>query len=136
MLFDNLTVGRVYRVGDTLAAFIRYNDNEYTAGENAFFGKLNGDGGFWVERQDAFNISECPQIITIEQYGDITQGGRQLWEANKDTLRLGQAYFNYLDDNFPTLANFVRGTDCDPFYVDGKVVPFMAFIATFINHEV
>lgn len=31
-------------------------------------------------------------------------------------IRIGQAYFNMLEDVNPELANGLRGTDLDPFY--------------------
>lgn len=42
--------------------------------------------------------------------------------------RMGQAYFNVLDMVRPELADEIRGTDCDPFYNNELIVPFLAFV--------
>lgn len=49
--------------------------------------------------------------------------------------RMGQAFFNALYDSWPELADLVRATDCDPFYVDAmddpRMVAFLNFIAAY-----
>jgi hypothetical protein len=39
--------------------------------------------------------------------------------AKDSKWRLGQAAFNLLQERRPDLAELVRATDCDPFYLDG-----------------
>ena len=43
--------------------------------------------------------------------------------------RIGQAYFNVLDEVRPDLANSIRGTVHDPFYRDAILPHFLAIIA-------
>jgi len=44
-------------------------------------------------------------------------------------IRLGQFYFNYLYDRYPTLANHVRGrAEVDPFHNDKNITRFWAFV--------
>lgn len=45
------------------------------------------------------------------------------------TQRIGQAYFNALHDSHPAIADDFRGGDLDPFYRDGMVPQFLAFLA-------
>lgn len=42
--------------------------------------------------------------------------------------REGQAYFNYLEEMDGELANIVRGTGNDPFYVDSKIPRFLKWL--------
>lgn len=39
-------------------------------------------------------------------------------------LREGQAAFNFVEEKFPDIANQLRGTDLDPFYVDSRLGGF------------
>lgn len=39
--------------------------------------------------------------------------------------RKGQCLFNALNRTFPKMANEIRGTDADPFYVDEKIGLFL-----------
>jgi len=43
-------------------------------------------------------------------------------------LRRGQNYFNALDMLYPDLAEEVRGTDIDPFYVDAKLPAYLKWL--------
>ena len=42
--------------------------------------------------------------------------------------RIGQTYFNVLLDFYPNIAEEVRGTEFDPFYQDGQIEKFLAFV--------
>ena len=43
-------------------------------------------------------------------------------------LRLGQAHFNKLYEFYPELANEIRGTKNDPYYLDVRVTDFIKYI--------
>lgn len=48
---------------------------------------------------------------------------------NEESWRLGQTYFNVLYECRPDLANAIRGTSIDPFYVDELMPAFLSFVA-------
>ena len=48
--------------------------------------------------------------------------------------RKGQAYFNYLYDDNPQLANEIRGTNLDPFHRDDIIPKFLEFLI-FNNYD-
>lgn len=48
--------------------------------------------------------------------------------ALNPTERLGQAYFNVLDDVRPDLADQIRATQLDPFYNDGLFRAFLEWV--------
>lgn len=43
-------------------------------------------------------------------------------------LREGQCYFNTLYEVNPELANEIRGTNIDPFYLDSRIDAFVDFL--------
>jgi hypothetical protein len=45
------------------------------------------------------------------------------------TWRLGQTYFNILARVRPELAESVRGTMNDPFYLDDRIPAFLSYLA-------
>lgn len=47
--------------------------------------------------------------------------------------REGQAYFNYLYEDKPKLADEIRGTNLDPFYQDDNIESFIKFLV-FVNY--
>jgi len=53
-----------------------------------------------------------------------------LAQSRPSGIRLGQFYFNHLHEQYPTLANHVRGRAwVDPFYDDKLIASFWAFVA-------
>ena len=46
-------------------------------------------------------------------------------------IRLGQSYFNCLYMKFPKIAEVVRGTEYDPFYMDSRIPLFKEYIKKF-----
>ncbi len=48
---------------------------------------------------------------------ELLGGMRSYWSKNRH-LRLGQAYFIYLESVYPDLSELVRGSSADPFYAD------------------
>ena len=44
----------------------------------------------------------------------------KLMEKEK-TYRYGQAFFSALEDLYPEVANSIRGTDNDPYYIDYRM---------------
>ena len=58
-------------------------------------------------------IIQC--MSNVQQYADFYS---QVCEyvASHPHIRIGQAYFNMLEDINPRIANGLRGTDLDPFY--------------------
>jgi len=49
-------------------------------------------------------------------------------EIHKKDWRVGQTYFNVLDMDYPKLANLIRGTSIDPFYVEKNLPAFLKYI--------
>jgi hypothetical protein len=66
--------------------------------------------------------------LTAEQVnklkGDVQLTARLLHPE----WRLGQAYFNFLAQDYPELAKEIAGTDIDPFYVDDRINDFLKHI--------
>lgn len=52
----------------------------------------------------------------------------KLVEKRPKEWRQGQAFFNYLEAHRPDLANKVRGTERDPFYLNDNVPKFIKFL--------
>jgi hypothetical protein len=48
-------------------------------------------------------------------------------ERNPD-LRLGQYAFIVLEEEFPDIANLIRGTKLDPFYNDENIQKFLIYL--------
>lgn len=46
-------------------------------------------------------------------------------------IRLGQSYFNCLYMKFPKIAEAVKGTEYDPFYMDSRIPLFKEYIKKF-----
>lgn len=64
---------------------------------------------------------------------DVPSFWRRVQDYQRDVLvnstwRQGQLYFNALYDVDPELANEVRGTTIDPFYLDDRIESFMIAI--------
>lgn len=49
--------------------------------------------------------------------------------------RTGQTYFNTLNQVRQDLADAIRGTNLDPFYVDSKVPQFLAYVCEHWNDQ-
>ena len=49
--------------------------------------------------------------------------------SNNPNYRIGQCYFNVLWEIDPELANEIRGTEVDPFYLDKKIPDFLETLA-------
>lgn len=54
-------------------------------------------------------------------------------KGNRNEWRLGQTMFNVLHENNPKLADFVRGTEADPFYQDGNVAAFLTIVQGYFH---
>jgi hypothetical protein len=48
------------------------------------------------------------------------------------TWRIGQAYFNVLDDMEPEIARRVQGSPLDPFYNDSRITAFLEQVAVWM----
>lgn len=48
--------------------------------------------------------------------------------GSKPNWRVGQTWFNVLDQQRPDLADKIRGTDLDPFHRDDRVGNFIAWV--------
>jgi hypothetical protein len=49
------------------------------------------------------------------------------------TWRAGQGLFNTLEQFNPEIANEIRGTDLDPFYINDRIPSFMAWLGERMN---
>lgn len=70
-------------------------------------------------------------MITLEQY----MAHYAQYHRAHPHQRAGQAAFNALHDIEPEIANQVRGTDCDPFYRDSRMVAFTAWLIGRLDME-
>lgn len=68
-------------------------------------------------------------ILMSMDYTDFVIAGYKRFNAESD-WRLGQSFFNVLREVRPDLAERVRGTKVDPFYVDDKVTDFLNFVGS------
>ena len=59
--------------------------------------------------------------MTLSEYIDLVD---KTHKENKNWRR-GQTYFNVLYDLRPLLADEVRGTGHDPFYLDSRITVFL-----------
>jgi hypothetical protein len=59
----------------------------------------------------------------------------RLTEDRPEYERLGQRAFNLLYSTHPEIANQIRGTKYDPFYVDSKIVDFLVKLLEFVHIE-
>lgn len=50
-------------------------------------------------------------------------------KSSHKTERMGQAYFNQLHEDAPTLADEVRSSEVDPFYNDDLIGEFLAYVS-------
>lgn len=66
--------------------------------------------------------------MSIEQMNDfiskLETNATNDWRNAKGVLRYGQCLFNTLYDLDSELANKIRGTNNDPFYLDEKIPKF------------
>ena len=53
--------------------------------------------------------------------------------AEKMSERIGQAFFNILYVNYPEVADSIRGSDYDPFYLDSVSKATQDRVAELIN---
>lgn len=68
--------------------------------------------------------------MNFQEYSD---GAEQYYERNKNVLRRGQAYYNYLQSRSPRIANLIEayamgGQNVDPFYEDSLIPNFLAIV--------
>lgn len=61
-------------------------------------------------------------------FTDFVNSALNYYRRNIGGMRKGQAYYNYLHDVNPALANEINGTDADPFYNDGLVPYFLQVV--------
>jgi hypothetical protein len=64
--------------------------------------------------------------MTFEEY--IVEVQRQ--RIQHKSWRLGQTYYNVLDDIRPDLNASIVGTHGDPFYTDSNIKRYLDFVAT------
>lgn len=67
----------------------------------------------------------------MNNYNEFTTSFWKKWEIEKEkgVLRLGQFYFNYLEENRPEIANKLRGMQyVDPFYDDNNMGLAIGFV--------
>jgi len=65
--------------------------------------------------------------LTKDEINDVLKLSNEMQKKHKD-YRKGQAFFNSLHRLYPDVANKIRGTDKDPFYIDEKVNECIAFV--------
>lgn len=65
--------------------------------------------------------------MTWTQADFVQKWNERLSDPERDE-RKGQAAFNALHELDPDLANFVRGSKCDPFYRDELVPNFLRMV--------
>ncbi len=57
------------------------------------------------------------------------------WASLGNDERLGQSAFNHLTETYPELADEIRGTEDDPFYVNTNIQAFLARVCAHLNKE-
>jgi hypothetical protein len=79
-------------------------------------------------------------VTTFEKYLIVAT---KRFDESKGEERVGQAYFNALDEHFPKLAKRIRGSNDDPFYDDAILPQFLTrveaalrIVGMFHNHPV
>lgn len=63
--------------------------------------------------------------LTDEQWVSLQ---RSFVRYHSQGMRLGQSYMNALFDSNIEIYKEVRGTDIDPFYDDGVLIPFINYL--------
>jgi hypothetical protein len=69
--------------------------------------------------------------MTQEEYNLLKQTLSGFEKENHIHLRLGQRFFNYLGKVYPKIADEIRGTQIDPFYVDDRLPNCLNYIREF-----
>ena len=67
--------------------------------------------------------------LNFDHVYPVVEAARQQHRENPD-LRMGQSIFNTLFARHPALANEVRGSEVDPFYIDENLEAFFKEICT------
>lgn len=62
---------------------------------------------------------------------EFKRGARRYRDAHP-MQRVGQAWFNYLHQVRPDLADMVRGDSRDPFHDDGRLSAFLEFVEAWL----
>jgi len=65
--------------------------------------------------------------LTDQEYNRFIQTVVEVYYANTD-WRYGQTMFNVLDEEYPELANEIRGTANDPFYNNDRIEACINYI--------
>lgn len=64
--------------------------------------------------------------VTLSQYLRLAS----LAKEDNPSYRMGQAYYNVLDNVRPDLASRIVGTHIDPFHRDCVIAQFLAWVAS------
>ena len=78
-----------------------------------------------------YNVPESNQYIlklNVDQANKFIKESNLLWKSKPEYLRKGQMLFNLLHQQYPKLADMVKGTENDPFYNDNLLSNFFNFI--------
>ena len=73
-----------------------------------------------AERAPAQKTGDMKTITSAEWFELMSKACRYQQEHNY-TVRLGQALFNVLADSHPEIADYVRGTEFDPYYDNSRL---------------
>ena len=65
--------------------------------------------------------------LTTKEFNDWLTGLAE-YQKEHSSLRKGQNTFNYLHQEYPQIADKVRGTESDPFYNDNKLGAFYQWL--------
>lgn len=75
-----------------------------------------------------------PDTDQPETFEEFCEGAETYYRQNRDFLRRGQAYYNYLAIHYREVANDeINGTPADPFYVDDRVNTFLQAVRPYFN---
>lgn len=61
-------------------------------------------------------------------FDDFVKGTTAYYAENRDEMRFGQAFFNYLYQVRPDIADFLRGTSIDPFHKKYVTIDVWRFV--------
>lgn len=66
------------------------------------------------------------KTISLEQFNELDVKSAKIRDNPKNNyLRTGQILFNVLYDIAPEVANEIRGTEFDPYYLDSRIRAFL-----------
>jgi hypothetical protein len=68
--------------------------------------------------------------MTFAQFADFVNG---FTGPRPIDQRLGQWAFNLLDETYPIIAEAIRGTKFDPFYLDDRMTVFLRRLLDFVD---